>query len=446
MQAAFENFIRGKKLFQPQNRILLAVSGGVDSVVMAHLFYQSDFNFAIAHCNFNLRGEESDQDARFVESLAQSYEVPFFVQRFDTLTIAQSLGLSTQMAARKLRYDWFQELLTLQHFDYLATAHHQNDDFETVLLNLTRGTGIAGLHGIPLQQGKIIRPLLFLSRQAIEDYAQVQQISWREDASNQENSYIRNLVRHEVIPILKKINPNLEKTWQQSAEKIQAVERLFKIQVEELGKEIIKEQADSTWIYFKKLQEIPEPSLQLFSLLEKYGFSYPQCKSMIDSLKNISGSMFESPEYQIVKDREAFILSPKIIKDLPSYTLEEYQEVLEGFDFNLRIRIIEDVETYRISRDAQVACLDFALLQFPLQIRPWQLGDWFYPLGMKHRKKLSDFFIDAKISRMAKQKAYVLCSGNEIAWLMAYRIDDRFKIKNSTKKILEIRKYTKPAP
>lgn len=436
----FKKYILDQKLFNPQDAILVAVSGGIDSVVLADLFYQSGYSFGIAHCNFNLRGEESDMDEVFVRELARKYQIPFYSQSFDTPKEAQKRGISTQMAARQLRYDWFAELLRKEAFNFIATAHHLNDLLETALLNLTRGTGIAGLHGIPVKNGNIIRPLLFATRNEIEQYAQSQQITWREDSSNQEDKYTRNLIRHKVIPVLKSINPKLEKTWAHSADKIQSVENIFLAQNQAFFQQITERKGEMLYIYFNKLKNITEPVIQLYQYLEVYGFAYSQCQSMIASLDNISGLLFESDAFQIVKDREAFILSPKTSAELVTYEIVSGQTSLETSKFTFYIRSIPYDSNYEIVKKANWACVDLQKLKFPLLLRPWQLGDWFYPLGMKHRKKLSDFFIDLKIPRNVKQESYVLCSQDDIVWVVGYRIDDRFKIQDHTKEVLEIQK------
>lgn len=437
-------YITQKSLFTPQDKILLAISGGVDSVVLAHLFTQIQpycQQIALAHCNFQLRGNDSDNDERFVTQLAQQWNIPCFVTRFDTYTLAKVEKGSIQMIARDLRYRWFEEIRQREGYDYIATAHHQNDLVETVLLNLVRGTGIAGLHGIREKQGNIIRPLLSFTREVIEVYAQEKQLKWREDTSNKENKYYRNRLRNEVIPILKKLNPSFEKTLSQSVEKISAVERFFDAEVAQIEKKVLTESSGTFFLNLQLFNSISEKLIILFEILKKFGFSYIQTKEVLASLQSEPGKKFLSPTYTLVKDRVQLVIAPVAHISQPSQILIHSlaQGILHCHDsppLQLERKVI--TKDFEIPRNAQAACLDWNKLILPLTIRPWQQGDWFKPLGMNQRKKLSDFLIDQKIPVNLKDQVYVIMSGQDIVWVVNYRVDNRYKVSPQTKEVLMI--------
>lgn len=438
MLSEFKNFIQSKQLFLPSDRVLLAVSGGVDSMVMLDLFAQAQFDFVVAHCNFGLRGADSEGDEAFVKEKSQSLGIQYFSKLFDTQNYAEQKGISIQMAARELRYAWFKELLNLHKINYLATAHHQNDNLETILLNLLRGTGIAGLRGILPKKGKIIRPILFATREEIKDYATQRQIQWREDSSNTENKYQRNLLRNQIIPVFKTINPHLEENIAQTAEKLRAMEILFKKRIKKIKQKALKFEKGITYISIDSFQKISEPVIQLAEILKDFGFTYAQAKKIWTSRAQISGKIFSSQEYDLVKDRRHWVISPKITVQNLTWKIEENTEILEIPFFKLKMQIIDNQGITNIKKNPKFAGLDFEKLRFPLKIRVWQEGDYFYPLGMEHKKKISDFLIDLKIPRNLKKQVLVLTSEGKIVWVMGYRIDNRFKISEETKKIFEL--------
>ena len=436
-------YITRKKIFTPQDKILLAVSGGIDSVVLTDLLAhirQHCQQVALAHCNFQLRGTASDNDEVFVQQLARHYDFPFFVTRFETYTLAKVQKGSIQMLARNLRYEWFNKLREKEGYDYIATAHHQNDMAETVLLNLVRGTGIAGLHGIRQKQGHIIRPLLFASRQEIEAYATESQLKWREDTSNKENKYYRNRLRNEVIPVLKTMNPNLEKTLEQSVEKISAVERFFMAEVQRIENETIKENSGTFFLDIEKFNPIREKLIILSEILKKFGFSYIQTKDILASLNGESGKKFLSSAYVMVKDRARLVITPVATKSEEKVLLETLgnNETLNHKKPALQLIRQTVTSEFEIPRSAKTACLDWAKLKLPLTIRPWKQGDWFKPLGMNQRKKLSDFLINQKVPVNLKDQVHVVLSGNDIVWVAGYRVDNRYKITEETEEVLII--------
>jgi tRNA(Ile)-lysidine synthase len=385
-----------------------------------------------------LRGEESDQDELFTKKLAKKYKVPFYSDSFDTEIFAKQEKVSIQMAARTLRYRWFEQLLQTEGYTYLATAHHLNDTLETVLFNITKGTGISGLHGIQPKTGHIIRPLLFAEKEEMYAYVVENQLSWREDASNQTSKYHRNLIRNEVIPLLKNINPALEDTIKQTIEKIGSVERIFEADINRLRQSVMSEQNGVTYIDFIKLKTEIEPVIKLYELIKLYHFSYIQAKDIWHILEAESGRRFESPTHTLVKDRTSLIITGRDFQEFISTSIKSGQQDFKNEFIHLRFERIP-AEGFAIPTNALVACLDMQTVKFPLKLRKWKEGDWFCPLGMNKKKKLSDFFIDAKIPLNLKNQIWVLTSDGAIIWVVGKRIDNRFKVTDKTEQILQIR-------
>ncbi len=432
----FLTFINKQNLIQPSQKVLLAVSGGMDSVVMCDLFSKAKLNFAIAHCNFGLRGEESNEDEMFVKKLSIKYKVPFYVTTFQTTDFAENEKISTQMAARILRYEWFEKIRTQHQFDYIATAHHQNDVLETVLLNLTKGTGIAGLHGIRVKNGHIIRPVLFAEKESFFDYVVENQIIWREDSSNESNKYQRNLIRNEVVPLLKQINPNLENTIQQTVERITAVEDIFEQEMELLKKQITWSDSQAIYVNYKAIQTLSQPVIKLAELLKPYNFSYQQSQNIFEAFDKEAGKMFLTPTHTLVKDRTELVITPKNLQAFTSKTIETNNVVVEFGDRMLNIGEFTEIEEdFIVPTAKKVACLDADKIRFPLQLRKWKEGDWFCPLGMNKKKLISDFLIDQKVPLNLKKDVYLLTSNGSIVWVIGFRIDDRFKVTEKTAKI-----------
>ena len=433
----FLSFINKHNLVQPSQKMLLAVSGGMDSVVMCDLFSKAKINFVIAHCNFGLRGEESNEDEMFVKKLSIKYKVPFAVTTFQTADFAETEKISTQMAARILRYEWFEKIRHEQNCDYIATAHHQNDVLETVLLNLTKGTGIAGLHGIRLKNGRIIRPLLFAEKEIIFDYVVENQIIWREDSSNESNKYQRNLIRNEVVPLLKQINPNLENTIQHTVERIAAVEDIFEQEIEMLRKQITWSDSQAVFVNYKAIQTLSQPVIKLSELLKPYHFTYQQSQNIFEAFDKESGKIFLSPTHTLVKDRTELVITQKNLQSFVSQVITADDEALV-FD-NLRLIIgksFERMEDFITPPAKKIACLDADKVRFPLQLRKWKEGDWFCPLGMNKKKLISDFLIDKKVPLNLKKEIFLLTSNGSVVWVMGMRIDDRFKVTDKTEKVI----------
>ena len=440
MLKAFQEFLSAHKLLPAQGPTLLAVSGGVDSVVMCNLFKLAKLDFAVAHCNFGLRSGAAACDEAWVRDLAQRYAVPFFSRSFEVATYAQQQGVSIQMAARALRYAWFETLCEEQGWERVATAHHSNDCLETVLLHLTKGTGIAGLHGILPRQGRYIRPLLFADKAAIRQYAQQRGLSWREDCSNAKDDYQRNLIRNQVIPLLKKINPNLEATFRLTVERLGQVEALFNERaLFPLRQALFRQRGTDYSIAVQDIQAQPWAPVVLWEWLKPFGFSFVQLRALL-AQPRASGTMLRSVSHCLYVDRGQWIVTPRAATGKAAfYTIEAGTTALELPYCTLHCAQIP-LAQHTLVPDRAVAALDWAQLQFPLTVRLWQPGDVFFPLGMQHRKKLSDFLIDQKVPRPYKAQVWVVTSGGKIVWVVGHRIDDRFKLTAATQQAYVIKK------
>lgn len=424
------NHIDRFQLCKPTDRILLAVSGGVDSMVMLHLFREANFSVAVAHANFQLREEDSDGDEQFVRNTCTALNIPYYVHRFATQEYADLNGLSIQMAARDLRYTWFNVMLEEHGYSHLATAHHLNDSIETTLLGWIHGASLESFGGIPVKNEKIIRPLLFASRASVEQYAAEKKISWREDRSNRSDDYQRNFLRHHIIPKLKEINPSLEETVQRGREKMRGELALIERGLESWKAAFVNVTAgEDRFIIDKKgFGELSTGASILWKCVKHLGFNFDTCVDVIASLQGQPGKRFLSPSYELVVDREHLIITPHadfwketVIKaDQPTAFLGAWE--LE----------IEKLPTVRRSDDRFEATLDAGKVKFPLRWRKWKAGDVFYPLGMEHRKKVSDFLIDAKVPVTDKHSVTVLESDGQIVWVVGYRIDHRYRITEQT--------------
>jgi tRNA(Ile)-lysidine synthase len=409
-------------------KILLAASGGLDSTVLLHLLVKLEYTTAVAHANFQLRGEESEQDEAWVRQLASDFQLPFYTQRFETNNYATENGLSIQLAARHLRYTWFDALCEKLNCDFVATAHHLNDNLETVLLNFTRGAGLTGLQGIPQKKGRIIRPLLPFSRMEIEQYARDHGLTWREDSSNSSDDYSRNFIRHQVVPKLKELNPSLEETFSRNTERLHAADELARRELKGLRESYVLQSGRHTKILKSLVGLFQYPAPVLLELIKDYGFNLNQCIEVVLAVPGQPGKQFFSSTHQLVIDREHLIIS--VQKDKPGEV--QIEEGVDEVVLGSLVLKIGNSAGAEINPGKGVARLDKAKLRFPLLWRTWRPGDSFFPLGMEHRKKLSDFLVDNKISLTDKEDVTVLESGGEIAWVVGYRIDNRFKSTGGT--------------
>ena len=441
MLQAFKAYIKYSVLFDQADRILLAVSGGVDSVVMVQLFKDAGYNFGIAHVNFGLRGEESDGDEIFVKNLADQAGVPCYVKHFDTKKYASGLKISIQMAARDLRYAWFEELLNEHGYSYVATAHHLDDQAETFFINLLRGTGISGMHGILPKQGKIIRPLMFTTREKIISVATDLNLEWREDRSNKSRKYLRNKLRLDVLAELYKINPLFSYKLNESISHLRDVETIYNSHIAGVTADLVQHTPAGILISIDWVYDYEPHNTYLYELLKPYGFSYPVVKEIVRSLDTFSGKIFYSPTHRLLRDRENFIIQP--LADLNSDHFNGEVFYLEKEILNIEHPVClcthqtDNIIDLPMGK-ASIACLDMDKLKFPLKLRKWEKGDWFMPLGLKGKKKLSDFFINQKLSLAEKEKTWLLLSGDDIVWVIGKRIDNRFRITPKTKKAFVI--------
>ena len=431
-------FNHEKQLFTGNDRILLAVSGGIDSAVMAEMFHGAGFKFGITHCNFSLRGGESDLDELFVKSMAYRMKVPFYATTFDTPAFALQNGISIQMAARELRYRWFESTRKEHRFDYVATAHHLDDQAETFLINLIRGTGIAGLHGIPLKNGTVIRPMMFAIRMEIEQYALSHHVEYRQDQSNNETKYLRNKIRHEIIPILGSVNPGFVAGLTETIRRIGEFELVGNRALEDLCRNLLSTSGKEVIIDVNRLTAVSPVEPLAWALLSPFGFNETQVANLLTCLGSDHRQLFNSPTHRLVKERGRLTLTPAgpaTREKTVTISLFPRQKKISK-PIHLRLKRISDVSRYDIPVSPCTASLSFEKLQFPLTLRRWQPGDSFYPLGMKKKKKLSDFFIDGKFTLAEKEAAWLLCSGKDIAWIVGHRIDHRFRITRATREIL----------
>ncbi len=436
MLEAFLRNCKEKQLFTSGQKVLLAVSGGIDSMVLLDLFEKSGFDYGIVHCNFQLRGNESNGDEEFVKREVLIHGVPAFFQTFDTREYAQINGISIEMAARELRYDYFEKTRKENNYDFIATAHHSDDLIETFFLNLSRKTGIKGLTGIKDKTGHIIRPLLFAGRHEIEAFAAEKSIEFREDSTNSEVVYQRNFLRHKILPLFTELNPSFKKNVLASIENLKDAENVYAGYFDSEKTKAVKNAGDSLIIDIDTLQQSAYPKLLLLEILTAYGFNPTVVDEVFQSLESDSGKQFFSKTHRLVKDRDKLFVSPVYENGNKIYYIEAGDiELFQPFDMNIEKHAATD---FNIRKERNFACLDLDKLQFPLLIRKWQQGDYFQPLGMTGLKKVSDFFIDEKIPLHQKENAWLLCSGEKIVWIMGQRIDNRFKITTKTKNILQI--------
>jgi tRNA(Ile)-lysidine synthase len=434
MLKSFKKHINKNLDFLKKGKILIAISGGLDSVVLTELCHKLDLNISLAHCNFNLRGNESDADEEFVLQLAEDLEIKVFIENFDTETFAKDHKLSTQMAARALRYHWFQELTEQLHFDYILTAHHADDNLETFLINLSRGTGLDGLTGIPETNGNIVRPLLNFSRKDLENYALENKIAWREDSSNTSNKYLRNKLRHDVIPVLKDINPQLLQNFKKTQSHLQDSKAIVNDSVEKVIETVVsKMSADEIHFSIPKIKELSSPKVYLYEVLKEYHFT--EWEDLYNLLDAQSGKQVVSSSHRLLKNRDELILTHLLTDENKEVVIisEEDKQVETPLG-----KLVFKKTNQLTSSNNETIFVDNDLLNYPLTLRKWQKGDYFYPFGMENKKKLSKFFKDEKLSMLEKEYIWLLCSNDDIIWIINHRADNRFKVTNATQHILKI--------
>ncbi len=433
MLEKLQQHIKYKFSFLKEKKLLIAISGGLDSVVLTHLFHQLNFDISLAHCNFNLRGTESGKDEFFVKELGEKLNLKTFTKSFETENFASENQLSTQVAARNLRYNWFQEISIKHQFDFVLTGHHADDNLETFLINLTRGTGLEGLTGIPELNNNIVRPLLVFSRDEIENFATKNNIDWREDKSNASNKYVRNKIRNQVVPILKEINPTLLDSFQKTTDYLQESQQIIDASISDFKKKVLKETENSNLkIDIAKIQETNNPKAYLYQLLKEFGFT--EWRDVTNLLTAQSGKEVLSRTHRLLKDRGFLIISKKEeIKSNNNFLISE--DTLEiRSPIHLKIAAVSKIE----KENKSTIHLDKNSITFPLTLRKWQYGDFFYPKGMQGKKKISKFFKDEKYSSIDKENTWLLCTENNITWVIGKRQDNRFFANEKTKSILKI--------
>ena len=464
----FREFISKENLFSSKDTLLLAVSGGIDSVVLCELCQQAGYDFIIAHCNFQLRGQESERDEHFVGGLAEKYGKPLLVKKFDTAQYAAANKVSIQVAARELRYTWFFDLLDreasgvsreasdvsretpdVRHqtsdisshvsrlTSHVVTAHHLDDNIETMLMNFFKGSGIAGLRGMLPKQGKIVRPLLFAAKETIQQFSEAHQLEWVEDSSNQSDKYTRNYFRNQLIPLVKNSFPEAAQNLAGNLQRFRDIEILYHQSVDLHKKKLLEYKGNEVHIPVLKLQKTVPLLSVVYEIIKEYNFTADQSAEVVGLLESETGRYIQSATHRIIKNRQWLIIAPVKNKEAANILIEMPGK-LEFEMGNLELDLMPDLQA-KIPTVATVAFLDAGKIKFPLLLRRWKTGDYFYPLGMRKKKKLSRFFIDQKLSKTDKEKVWVLEMDKKIIWIIGHRIDDRFKITDATKQVLQIK-------
>jgi len=436
----FTQHINAAALFQKADKLLIAVSGGVDSVVLCDLCFHAGFNFEIAHCNFQLRGEDSEADEKFVIELAFKYNVKYHVVKFDTEKFATELKQNIQLAARNLRYNWFNEIVENNtDIKHIVTAHHADDNLETILMNFFKGTGINGLKGIQSQHagigGKIVRPILFANKSELLDYANANQLQWREDVSNESSKYTRNFFRNQVIPLIENVIPEAKANVQNNIKRFNDISVIYDNAISNIKSKLLEHKGNEIHIPVLKLLKLEAFETVLFEIIKPFNFSAAQLNDVVHLLHADSGKFILSASHRILKNRNWIIISPIVHDEETIFIIEPNTT---NINFGNHKMAIENITSKDFSNDTAIALLDKKHIEFPLILRKWKQGDYFYPLGMTKKKKLSRFFIDLKLSLVEKENTWVIESNKKIVWVVGKRIDNRFKITAATESVLKL--------
>lgn len=444
MQNKLIHFIEKEQLFNSKSKLIVTVSGGVDSMVLLSLLHQLKFPLAVAHCNFKLRDTAANDDELFVKKAANKLNLPFYSTSFETATYAKTNGISTQMAARDLRYNWFEELRKKYEYELIATAHHQDDNLETILLNLVKGTALRGLSGIAPKNGKVVRPLLPFTKNEILKYAKTNKLKWREDVSNASNKYERNKIRLEVIPTLKEMNPKLLENLYKNTGYLRDTEHIYANGLKHHFKNWLVKRGAEVYIPILKILKTKGYATVLYEYLHPFGFNATQVAQIIESFDAQAGKQFLTITHQLIKDRTFLILSPitNESKSLHLIDIKQTELQVNNGTFTMQLdrfkepMLPENFKDYLPKTECE-AKLQYNKIAFPIRLRRWQKGDFFYPFGMKRKKKkLSDFFSNLKLSILEKEKVWILEDDKKrIMWVVGYRIDDRFAIHKKMKQI-----------
>lgn len=432
-------YIEKHQLLNPEGKIILGYSGGADSVALLHILVKMDYSCLAAHCNFHLRGEESDRDQAFAADMAQRLGVDFYSTDFQTTKYAQDKGISIEMAARDLRYEWFEKLRVTHQAQAIAVAHHRDDNAETILLNLLRGSGIRGLCGIRPRNGYVVRPLLQTGKEQILAYLKEENLSFVTDSTNMSDEYTRNFLRLRMIPLLEQVNPSFKKTITHTASILSGTEEIYQYAI----KQMITEVTDTEGrLFLDKLTTFPSPQTIIYEWLTPFGFTPDTIESVVEAMHAEPGKRFYSVNrsYVLLKDRNTFILSANTStlkgEENPVFTLQPDQEIRIPITLSINKLYPDKTGSFTIIKSPDYAYFDLDKLTFPLYLRRWKAGDWFIPFGMKGKKKISDYFSDRKFNLFQKQQIWLLCSGDDIIWLVGERADNRFRVSESTKTVL----------
>jgi tRNA(Ile)-lysidine synthase len=435
---SFQENIANEHLFSPNDRLLLAVSGGLDSAVLCELLHRAGFEFMIAHCNYRLRGAESDRDEAFVRRLGQHYGREVLVNRCDTEKYAAERRLSIQMAARELRYDWFRQIIGgWGGGGLILTAHHLDDNIETMVMNFFRGTGLSGLRGMLPRQENIVRPLLFAGRSQLLHFAEEARLTWVEDSSNESDKYTRNFFRHQVLPMVERAYPATLENLADNLNRFREIEAVYRNAVEQQKKKLLERKGDEFHIPVLKLKKAGPLLTLVHELFSPFGFTPGQTGGIAALLESPSGKFICSASHRLLKDRRWLILSPLGSTGQEMVVIEQDRTLVEYPAGTLRLEWLPAL-TGHLSSEPAIAWLDSKDIVFPLLLRKWRPGDYFYPLGMRKKKKLARFFIDQKLSLADKEKIWVLEMNRKIIWVVGRRIDDRYKITDATRQVLRI--------
>ena len=435
----FREHWAGKRYELKGKGVLLAVSGGADSMVMAHLFLMAGIPFGVAHCNFGLRAHESDMDEQLVREWCVRHSIEFHSTRFDTKQKAAEWKKGTQETARILRYEWFEAIRAGFHYDKVATAHHADDNMETLLINLFKGTGIGGLHGILPENGVIIRPLLFASKDMMAAYATANDVAYREDASNATDDYLRNAVRHNIVPVVKQWFPNAVQHVNESISRFAEAEVLYRKAIEAERKKLIEKRGQDYYIPIRKLKNHEPLATICYELMLPFGFSSGQIPNVVGLLSSETGHYVTSSSHRVIRNREFLIVTtiPSEAADLIS--IDTVPAIVQAGKYQYSFSIADKPSA--IATDANIATIDLTGIEFPIVLRKWRTGDYFYPLGMKmKKKKVSRLLIDEKVPLHQKEEIRILECGERVAWVSGIRLDERFKIKDSTTKVLLVKR------
>lgn len=437
MQQKVWQFIENEIKIAPKSRIVVGVSGGADSVAMLHVLRSLGYECIAAHCNFHLRGAESDRDEYEVRKLSAKLQVSFVKTDFDTVNYAKKNKISIEMAARELRYSWFESVRQKQQAKVIAVAHHIDDSIETFLLNLIRGSGLRGLKGIEPVNDNVTRPLLCTTREEIVKYVTENELNHIIDSSNENIDFLRNKVRLQLLPLLAEFNPSIRQTLQETIERMRGTWKVFEHTTEKIKSEIATVRQRHLYIDINKLQKQPDIKTVLFEILQPYHFHGDIIEQITENLDNESGLKFYSENYILIKDRDFLILSEKKGESDLQITIPEYRSKIE-YPVWLIFEKKNVDNNFDISKNKNTVHIDLDKIKFPLTLRKWQNGDYFYPFGMKNRKKISDFLIDRKINILDKQNTWLLISDNQVVWIVGERLDNRFGVTQETTRVLEI--------